>query len=240
MRQGNSISTSSFSGIDHLLRHLLAGAGIFLPFSQKRLYKRVQQVYSAYGSGNAIGWDVSADINQYTDWVMQTIYLRRTESNIKSFMEDTRRLGMCMQRVCKKIIEQGYAGVIEVNQLHLAYRNAAVLLAIYGDLSEFEKSYELLDRSTYAMARHYRDTTSSHVKQLKDAEDELRNFLISERDYKIEEKVDLTEYRDDSKLYSLLKATWIGDYLTVMANLREMLEHRRRKEEQDLFELLDE
>ncbi len=80
---------------------------------------------------------------------MQTIYLRRTESNIKSFMEDTRRLGMCMQRVCKKIIEQGYAGVIEVNQLHLAYRNAAVLLAIYGDLSEFEKSYELLDRSTY-------------------------------------------------------------------------------------------
>ena len=92
----------------------------------------------------------------------------------------------------------------------------------------------------YAMARHYRDTTSSHVKQLKDAEDELRNFLISERDYKIEEKVDLTEYRDDSKLYSLLKATWIGDYLTVMANLREMLEHRRRKEEQDLFELLDE
>ena len=57
---------------------------------------------------------------------------------------------------------------------------------------------------------------------------------------KIEEKVDLTEYRDDSKLYSLLKATWIGDYLTVMANLREMLEHRRRKEEQDLFELLDE
>lgn len=69
---------------------------------------------------------------------------------------------------------------------------------------------------------------------------ELRNFLISERDYKIEEKVDLTEYRDDSKLYSLLKATWIGDYLTVMANLREMLEHRRRKEEQDLFELLDE
>lgn len=140
---------SSFSGIDHLLRHLLAGAGIFLPFSQKRLYKRVQQIYSAYGSGNAIGWDVSADINQYTDWVMQTIYLRRTESNIKSFMEDTRRLGMCMQRVCKKIIEQGYAGVIEVNQLHLAYRNAAVLLAIYGDLSEFEKSYELLDRSTY-------------------------------------------------------------------------------------------
>lgn len=140
---------SSFSGIYHLLRHLLAGAGIFLPFSQKRLYKRVQQVYSAYGSGNAIGWDVSADINQYTDWVMQTIYLRRTESNIKSFMEDTRRLGMCMQRVCKKIIEQGYAGVIEVNQLHLAYRNAAVLLAIYGDLSEFEKSYELLDRSTY-------------------------------------------------------------------------------------------
>lgn len=92
----------------------------------------------------------------------------------------------------------------------------------------------------YAMARHYRDTTSSHVKQLNDAEDELRNFLISERDYKIEEKVDLTEYRDDSKLYSLLKATWIGDYLTVMANLREMLEHRRRKEEQDLFELLDE
>lgn len=32
---------------------------------------------------------------------------------------------------------------------YLAYRNAAVLLAIYGDLSEFEKSYELLDRSTY-------------------------------------------------------------------------------------------
>lgn len=31
----------------------------------------------------------------------------------------------------------------------MAYRNAAVLLAIYGDLSEFEKSYELLDRSTY-------------------------------------------------------------------------------------------
>lgn len=140
---------SSLAGIDHLLRHLLAGAGVFLPFPQKRLYKRVQQVYSAFDSGNAIGWDVSADINQYTDWVMQTIYLCRKESSIKAFMEDTRRLGMCMQRVCRKIIGQGYAGVIEVNQLHLAYRNAAVLLAIYGDLTSFEKSYELLDRSTY-------------------------------------------------------------------------------------------
>ena len=44
---------------------------------------------------------------------------------------------------------------------------------------------------------------------------------------------------DDKEVYSLFKSTLIGEQLNTMAKLRETLEHRRRRETQDLFGFLD-
>lgn len=50
---------------------------------------------------------------------------------------------------------------------------------------------------------------------------------------------DIVSSLDDKEVYSLFKSTWIGEQLNTMARLRETLEHRRRRETQDLFGFLD-
>lgn len=90
----------------------------------------------------------------------------------------------------------------------------------------------------YVMARSYIYSSEFRPKQTNEAEDKLREFLIAERGYCIENRLEPSDYLDDVEVYSLIKETWIGNVFRVMADMREILEQRRQAEELDLSCLL--
>lgn len=92
----------------------------------------------------------------------------------------------------------------------------------------------------YTMARYHVVRSKDRTKRINAAEDKLMEFLIKERAYKIEDKLETSNYLNDDEVYALIKETWIGDMLYAMANLKETLEHRRKAEELDLSCLLTE
>ena len=92
----------------------------------------------------------------------------------------------------------------------------------------------------YTMARYHVARSKDRTKRINAAEDKLMEFLIKERAYKIEDKLETSNYLNDDEVYALIKETWIGDMLYAMANLKETLEHRRKAEELDLSCLLTE
>lgn len=92
----------------------------------------------------------------------------------------------------------------------------------------------------YTMARYHVARSKDRTKRINAAEEKLMEFLIKERAYKIEDKLETSNYLNDDEVYALIKETWIGDMLYAMANLKETLEHRRKAEELDLSCLLTE
>jgi hypothetical protein len=92
----------------------------------------------------------------------------------------------------------------------------------------------------YIMARYHIDRSDIRTERINKAENSLRHFLLTERGYKLEQKIEVCEYAEDHQVYSLIKETWIGDMIRTMASLRDILEQRRKAEEKDLFCLLTE
>lgn len=90
----------------------------------------------------------------------------------------------------------------------------------------------------YTMARYYISRDKDRAKQINEAEDKLKDFLVNERAYKVENNIEAIEYIKDNIVYGLIKQTWIGDTIQVMANLRGILENKRKAEELDLSCLL--
>lgn len=74
--------------------------------------------------------------------------------------------------------------------------------------------------------------------RLSKAERELYFFLVNQRDYRLQGRIEANEYATDSEVYSLVKKTWIGDLLYGLANLKENLERKHQTEELDLSFLL--
>lgn len=93
----------------------------------------------------------------------------------------------------------------------------------------------------YFMSLYYRDNTPPRIKQIREAENTFKDFLVEKRDYVPTRKINIVDsLANDFEMYSLFKDTWIGERLNTMANLRELLEHNRRSEELDLSSILQE
>lgn len=140
----------------------------------------------------------------------------------ESECEDTDKYDFYFEEISPII---SYCHINSDNKIHLV---------LYRDFDG--KAVEFI----YTMARYHISRSKDRTKQINEAEDKLKEFLIKEREYKIEGRLEATDYMDDHDVYSLLKETWIGDALRVMANLREILEQRRKAEELDLSCLLSE
>lgn len=140
----------------------------------------------------------------------------------ESECEDTDKYDFYFEEISPII---SYCHINSDNKIHLV---------LYRDFDG--KAVEFI----YTMARYHISRSKDRTKQINEAEDKLKEFLIKEREYKIEGRLEAIDYIDDHDVYSLLKETWIGDALRVMANLREILEQRRKAEELDLSCLLSE
>ena len=87
-------------------------------------------------------------------------------------------------------------------------------------------------------SRYYKNNDTTYKAQLTQAELELYYFLVTQRNYKLEEYIEAKAYATDMEVYTLVKKTWIGDFLYTLANLKENLEHKHQTEELDLSFLL--
>lgn len=163
-------------------------------------------------------------------YMLRDMAEQRFEQNIllplvvefESKCEDTDKYDFYFEEIYPMI---SYCDINSDNKLHLV---------LYRDFDG--KAVEFI----YTMARYHISRSVDRTKQINEAEDKLREFLIREREYKIEDRLEATDYVDDHEVYTLLKETWIGDALRVIANLREILEQRRKAEELDLSCLLAE
>lgn len=86
----------------------------------------------------------------------------------------------------------------------------------------------------FTMALSYIERTTERNTRVKVAEEKLRKFMVEKRNYKHNIRINSVEYRDDHEVYALIKDTWVGEVLYIMANMRERLEQKRRDEELDL------
>ena len=79
----------------------------------------------------------------------------------------------------------------------------------------------------YMMARYHLRISEEQMKQWREAEDQLRLFLIKEKGYSLGSGLSTMEIIDDSTAYKLIRKTWVGNMFQVLASLRETLEQER-------------
>ena len=66
----------------------------------------------------------------------------------------------------------------------------------------------------------------------------LKDFLIEKRDYRVGEQLEAINFMSDPEVYSLIKASWLGEWISTMLELKNILESRKKEEEVDLTDLL--
>lgn len=101
--------------------------------------------------------------------------------------------------------------------------------------SGFEDPLEFLIQ----ISRFYRPSDSERISRLEQAEKKLFNFLVNQRNYKPENRLNAKAYANDTEVYALVKETWIGEILSIMASLKDHLEEKHKSEALDLSFLLD-
>lgn len=91
----------------------------------------------------------------------------------------------------------------------------------------------------YHMTRYYMYPGDKEYKnRLNQATDKLNAFLIDKRNYNKGDQLKAVIIMDDPEVYSLIKATWLGKWISTMIELKEIIESRKKAEDIDLTDLL--
>ena len=91
----------------------------------------------------------------------------------------------------------------------------------------------------YYMTRYYMYPGDKEYKnRLNQATDKLNAFLIDKRNYNKGDQLKAVIIMDDPEVYSLIKATWLGKWISTMIELKEIIESRKKAEDIDLTDLL--
>ena len=70
------------------------------------------------------------------------------------------------------------------------------------------------------------------------ATDKLNAFLIDKRNYNKGDQLKAVIIMEVPEVYSLIKATWLGKWISTMIELKEIIESRKKAEDIDLTDLL--
>ena len=97
------------------------------------------------------------------------------------------------------------------------------------DIIEFVRKFSW----KYAM-----DTMKSKMSELDSAADELLLYFKDKLDYQIEDDIHGAKYKDNEYVYNLIKKTWIGQRISTIAALSDMLSKKQKATEIDLTGLL--
>lgn len=86
--------------------------------------------------------------------------------------------------------------------------------------------------------KYAKDTMISKMSELDAAADELLLYLKNNFDYQVEDDICGAEYKDNEYVYNLIKQTWIGQRISTIATLSDMLSKKQKATEIDLSGLL--
>ena len=90
----------------------------------------------------------------------------------------------------------------------------------------------------FFMSKYYTRECSNKVDKLNFADNELFDYLATNKGYEVNQQIECEKYKEDHKFYDIIKRTWIGFRIDVLANLRDYLEQKMANEETDLDMLL--
>lgn len=90
----------------------------------------------------------------------------------------------------------------------------------------------------FFMSKYYTREFSNKVDKLNFADNELFDYLATNKGYEVNQQIECEKYKEDHKFYDIIKRTWIGFRIDVLANLRDYLEQKMANEETDLDMLL--
>lgn len=110
----------------------------------RKVYEKTKQYLEDQG---VIDWNISTLINQHINSVVSLALLCKSKEEIDCICDRFNEEMLCTFEACNIIIEQGYDFVSEMNQLHLALRDAALLTTFLHH--DFKKAIEWLEQSTY-------------------------------------------------------------------------------------------
>lgn len=96
---------------------------------------------------SGVGWECSTYINQCTNYLINKVLLCKTAEELKEVKCQYYKGAETLIKACISIIDGGYDKIVEMNQLHVALRDAAMLISVFT--SDFEKAYSFLQQSTY-------------------------------------------------------------------------------------------
>lgn len=89
----------------------------------------------------------------------------------------------------------------------------------------------------YKVSYYYCDRNVNE--NVQNASDELLKYLIENQGYKCGKKIDGKDIVKGSRVYELLKSTWLGQRIIVMSELLEKINKKIEKNEMDLSNLLN-
>ena len=133
---------------EHLMnREIRAARREYDIYSQQDIDMSYELVCQALGLGVSVDWNLSSLINQQTDYIIGEIISCQTRAELFSKREQFKSRVLGLLETCQMIISHNYDSIIEMNQLHLVLRNAAILQSIAT--SDYTKATEYLKQSTY-------------------------------------------------------------------------------------------
>jgi len=125
------------------------------------------------------------------------------------------------------------------------FKSLNVNISYRGSIDENERLYLSRDSEEgfiggfiFDFSRFYIERSDDRNDRINKASDILKNYLIFEKNYVIGKRISYEEIINDSKIYNLIKETWIGEAISIMASLKEILEKKQEKMEIDLSNLI--
>lgn len=97
--------------------------------------------------GTPINWNLSTDINLITHYIITQFLQCDSFDMFEDLLKKYKEISNDLINVCTAIVHYGYDFVVDMNQLHLAMRNLALLKQIFK--KDFDNAKLLLDESTY-------------------------------------------------------------------------------------------
>ncbi len=95
-----------------------------------------------------------------------------------------------------------------------------------------------LEDFIFEYSRYYELRDNKRQLKREKASNELLEYLIENCQYEIDDEISMNELREDNKMYSLIKETWLGNRLSVISSLSTMLTEKQKETQIDLSNLL--
>ena len=144
---GNMLKEMESESPDRIDQITLSSLGKYKNFSLRELHEMMDSVKKAIKGDELLSWNISTDINTYCSHFLSILMCCDSVELLLAKIDANRSTAAIVKEICSLIIERGYDFVSEMNQIHLAWRDYAILCTLCD--GGFENALQALETSTY-------------------------------------------------------------------------------------------